>query len=116
MGRFPPASYNLFLLTLAAIVIVGLIVVYRLQRDVAEESGTVSDTGLLKEFETAYYAGEMDEAEFRRVTASLQAKMAGLPSLRATTEPKLLGVETSNPQPDAEPGENPPERPPLTSA
>ena len=69
--RLTPAAYNTFLAVLVLVVAIGFIIVYRLKRDVEAEEGTVSDADLLKEFERAYYAGEMDEAEFQRVKARL---------------------------------------------
>jgi hypothetical protein len=66
-----PSSYTVFLLLIGLVVTAGMILVYRLRRDV-EEDCPVSEADVLRDLERAYYAGEMDEAEFRRVTAALK--------------------------------------------
>jgi hypothetical protein len=65
-----------FLILITAAVVVGLLVAYRLQRGAKEDDGCTTEDELLKDLETAYYAGKMDAAEFQRVSASLKAKMA----------------------------------------
>jgi hypothetical protein len=76
-----PSSYNLFLLLVGLVVLAGSILVYRLRREVADEACPVTDEDLLRDFERAYYAGEMDEDEFRSVTAALRAKREGTPRI-----------------------------------
>ena len=76
MGRLQLTPQNLFLSSIAVCALIGVAIVYRLRRDVEEDDGSTSDEELFKGFERAYFAGEMDEAEFRRVTASLEAKKA----------------------------------------
>ena len=56
----------LFTLGVLALV-VGLIMVRRIWEEAHEDLEPVSQHKLLSEFERAYYAGEMDEAELRKV-------------------------------------------------
>ncbi len=79
MRGLNPSSYTVFLALVVLVVLAGAILVYRLRREVEEDSCPTSDDELLRDFERAYYAGEMDEAEFRIVTATLKAKKAGIP-------------------------------------
>jgi hypothetical protein len=76
VGRLTPSAYNLFLILLGVFVLAGFIIVYRLRRDVARES-PVTDDDVLRDIERAYYAGQMDKAEFERVTAALRSKNEG---------------------------------------
>jgi hypothetical protein len=91
VGRLTPSAYNLFLILLGVFVLAGFFIVYRLRRDVARE-GPVTDDDVLRDIERAYYAGQMEKAEFERVTAALRAKSEGstrpMPVRHATeTEP-----------------------------
>ena len=79
MRGLSPSSYTVFLALIALVVLAGTILVYRLRREVDEEDCPVTDDDLLRDFERAYYSGEMDEAEFRSVTAALEAKRTGVP-------------------------------------
>ena len=49
------------------------------RREVEEDLCPVTDDELRREFERAYFSGEMDQEEFRSVTAALDAKRAGGP-------------------------------------
>jgi hypothetical protein len=100
MGRLTPSAYNLFLILLGVFVLAGFLVVYRLRRDIARES-PVTDDDVLRDIERAYYAGQMDKAEFERVTAALRAKNEG------STKPVPD-------KPDAEPEPHPDEKGPAS--
>ena len=103
MIRFDPASYNLFIILVVVCVLFGSFVVYQLQRDIAEDSCPVTDQDLLKDFERAYYAGEMDEAEFRRVAETLHGKRkGGIPAAPKT----VVKSEPSDSSNRAEPPED----------
>jgi hypothetical protein len=93
-----PSSYTVFLALIALVVAVGTIVVYRLRREVDEDLCPVTDEELLRDFERAYFAGEMDEAEFRSVTAALKAKKSGTP--KPAVVPPPTEPETPEPAPD----------------
>lgn len=81
--------------------LVAVIVIYRLRRDANEDLTPDSEKDLLTEFERAYAAGEMDEAEFRRVRDLLLAGKPSGPVAPISTEP--------NPPPSVEgPAEEPP--------
>lgn len=86
MRAINPSSYTVFLALILLVVTVGAIVVYRLRRDV-EEDCPVTEADVLRDIERAYYEGEMDEAEFRRVTAALKAKQSLAPRPLAAVEP-----------------------------
>jgi hypothetical protein len=100
-----PSSYNLFLILVGLVVLAGAILVYRLRREVADEACPVTDDDLLRDFERAYYAGEMDEDEFRSVTAALRAKKERVPKVVAASEtpPDRAPVDAENQAP-IEPG------------
>jgi hypothetical protein len=88
VGRLTPPAYNLFLILLGVVVLAGFLVVYRLRRDIDRES-PVTDDDVLRDIERAYYAGQMDKAEFERVTTALRAKNDG------STTPVPIKAEAS---------------------
>jgi hypothetical protein len=90
VGRLHFTPQNLFLTSIALCALIGMAIVLRLRRDVEEDDGSTSDEELFKGFERAYFAGEMDEAEFRRVTASLEAKKAKRLVVAEPEPPKIL--------------------------
>lgn len=96
MRGLNPSSYTVFIALIGLVVLAGAILVYRLRRDVEEESSPVTDDELLRDFERAYYSGEMDEAEFRSVTAALKAKRGGLERPSANP-PQAFEEETPGP-------------------
>jgi hypothetical protein len=98
-----PSTYTVFLATIVLVVAIGATVVYRLKRDV-EEDRPVTDDDVAREFERAYFAGEMDEAEYRRVSEALQARKAGLRKV----EPP---AQVSEPTPPSEPADDVPHGP-----
>ena len=55
------------LLLLILGILVGVPVAYRLWRETHEEDEPIRDADMLSDFEQAYVAGKMDEAEFRRI-------------------------------------------------
>jgi hypothetical protein len=72
---FPrPPSAALAFVVLVGVIVGGLLTVYFLKREDEDDAEPVSDDDILKEFERARYAGEMDEEEFQRVCAVLNQK------------------------------------------
>lgn len=96
------SSYTVFIALIGLVVLAGGILVYRLRRDVEEDSCPVTDEDLLRDFERAYYSGEMDEAEFRSVTAALKAKQSGIARPPIPPPPPLRGEGPA--EPGIEPG------------
>jgi hypothetical protein len=93
-----PSSYKVFLALIGLVVATGAILVYRLRRGAERDSGHVSHDELLRDLERAYYAGHMDEAEFRRVTESLEARKTGTPR----PKPEPAADEPEEPPPPEE--------------
>ena len=91
------SSYTVFLALIVLLVAIGATVVYRLKRDVEEDDRPVTDEDIAREFERAYFSGEMDEAEYRRVTEALQARKTGAPRPQPAATPDPI------PQPEPEP-------------
>jgi hypothetical protein len=83
---YPMLAFVALLVVLGGAIAVG----YWLKRDVQEEP--VTDADLLAEFQAARDAGEMDEEEFRRVTAAIRRRMG---------EPNLENPTPAPPAPDA---------------
>jgi hypothetical protein len=63
---------TVFLACVLLLVAAGSFLVYRLRRDVEEDSGPVTEDDVMRDLERAYLAGQMDQAEFRRVSESLR--------------------------------------------
>jgi hypothetical protein len=108
VGRLTPSAYNLFLILLGVFVLAGFLLVYRLRRDVDRES-PVTDDDVLRDIERAYYAGQMDKAEFERVTAALRAKSEGTarplpvkPAPPPEPAPSPLGEEAASDPPGSD--------------
>lgn len=78
MRGVDPSSYTVFLGLIVLVVAIGAAVVYRLKRDVEEDDRPATDEELARDFERAYFSGEMDEAEYRRVTEALRPRKAGV--------------------------------------
>ena len=108
MGLFSNPVYTSFLICIVIVVLIGCLVAYRLKQGADEDDGSTTDDELRKGFELAYYAGEIDAAEFKRVTEALDAKKHG--GGRAATPPPAPTVIP----PITEP-EPPAEQPPPTS-
>jgi hypothetical protein len=107
-ARSQPKGDLPWLAFLALMVVLGVAIAvgYYLKREAQEEPTTDGD--LLAEFEAARDAGEMDEEEFRRVTASLRKKM-GRPPLES---PAQAPAPPMPPAPDeAAPRDQSPEQP-----
>ena len=100
MRGLSPSSYTVFLALIALVVTAGTILVYRLRREVDDELCPVTDAELLRDFERAYYSGEMDEAEFRQVTEALKAKKSGAPRPIAGPPDAPPAVEPEDPGPE----------------
>jgi hypothetical protein len=97
-----PSNYTVFLVTILFVVAVGATVVYRLKRDEREDR-PVTDEDIAREFERAYFAGEMDEAEYRRVSESLRARKAGVLKVDPAPETAPEPVPEPSPEPATEP-------------
>jgi hypothetical protein len=91
-----PSTYTVFLATIVLVVAIGAFVVYRLKRDVEEDDAPVTDEDIAREFERAFFSGEMDEAEYRRVSESLRARKAGL----RQTGPPAPSAPNAEPEPE----------------
>ena len=102
------SSYTVFLALIALVVAIGATVVYRLKRDVEEDDRPVTDEDIAREFERAYFSGEMDEAEYRRVTEAMQARKAGVPRVEL---PPAAVVPEPAPEPLPEPAVEGPNEP-----
>ena len=102
MGRLNPQSYTVFLSLVALCVMVGLTVIWWLRRDL-EQDTPVTQGDVLRDLERAYFAGEMDKAEFERVTASLRASVPGTLLSKPAVEPEPL----AQPEPLVEGGATP---------
>ena len=74
----PEASRYLAFLALAGVILVGIGLIVYMRREAREP--TVSDADLLAQFEAARASGEMDEAEFQRVSAVLKGRTTRTPS------------------------------------
>jgi hypothetical protein len=93
---------------------VGLVWAYRLWQETNEDDEPVTDQDVLVDLERAYYAGEIDEAEFRRVREVLGGGTAGpirplyVPPRNVPDVPPPTGLE---PHPEPERGDSPGEAP-----
>lgn len=56
---------------LSCAIIVGIVVATRLWREIHEDEAPATNEEILEEFRQAFAQGEIDEAEFRRLTALL---------------------------------------------
>lgn len=72
----PQVNFYLSMAAFVLCVVAGFVTVYVLQRGAEDDDGSVKEGELLKEFERAYYSGEMDPEEFQRVRAKLEGKPA----------------------------------------
>lgn len=94
----PPSAY-LSLAALTIAFVLAILFAYRYYRLEQEEKEEVPESpeALLADFERAYYSGEMDEEEFRRIKDSL----------RKQSDP----TATPGPKPAPRPGAAPTEQP-----
>jgi hypothetical protein len=104
VGRLNSSSYAVFLGLIGLCVLVGSIVVWWLRRDI-EGDTPVSEEDVFRDLERAYFAGQMDRAEFERVTASLRSMRPGV----SLPMPPTAAVQEVPSEPDADPegGEDP---------
>jgi hypothetical protein len=112
-GAEKPTTVGLVILAVAALI--GLPVAYRYWKDAHTEDESPQGADLLGDLERAYYAGMMDEAEFRRVRALLigtpekGVATRRMPSSRERHGPSVsgpsapLGQEPGDPGPPAPP-------------
>jgi hypothetical protein len=103
-----PKYYWLTLILLALCTLVGLIVAFRFQREVNEDLAPPTEKDLLGPLEKAFYSGLMDEAEFKRIQASMARQKGEEPApppkkVSRTRVPSTEVVEpTPAPEPDTE--------------
>lgn len=84
----PQVNVYLSMAAFVLCVIAGFVAVYLLQRGAEDDDGSIQEGELLKEFERAYYSGEMDPDEFQRVKARLEGKPApARPAVAPETAP-----------------------------
>jgi hypothetical protein len=114
-----PKFYYLTLGLLALCTLVGLVVAYRLQREVNNDLVPPSERELLGPLEKAYYSGLMREEEFQKIQESM-ARLKGKEVVPASKPPKPP-VETrlaTEPDTELEPrsgdGPEPEAPPPIT--
>jgi hypothetical protein len=72
---------------LALAIVIGVPIAHRIWRETHEPDDAPSNEDMLEEFRQAYEAGEMDEAEFRRVSELLRGPQGGNPGDVATARP-----------------------------
>ena len=107
MAGLAPKYYYLTLGLLGVCVIIGLYVAYRFQREVNDDLGPTTEKDLLDPLEKAFYSGLMDEAEFRRIQASMAKTHPGKATklkIRQTPGPTPAPELTSEPPPEVEGG------------
>ena len=92
MAGIAPKYYYLTLGLIAFITLVGFIIAYRLQRQVAEEREPVTDKDLYGPLERAYYSGLMNEAEFHRIQQSMHKQKGTLDQLPPAPPPRKKKV------------------------
>ncbi len=88
--RVPTPSLWMYLpiVLLILAILIGVPVAYRLWREAHEEDEEpASDADRLAQLERAFYLGQMDEEEFRRVRDSLARPKAATPPVRGTARP-----------------------------
>jgi hypothetical protein len=116
VAAIDPKSWSylpVLLLTLA--IAIGVPMAYRLWRDTHEEEDLPRGTDLLSDFERAYYAGQMDEAEFHRIR-DLLIGSKGKGSTKIRTKPPRADETGLSPlpapeQPMTAQGDDPPSSP-----
>ena len=96
------SSYTVFLALIVLLVAIDATVVYRLKRDVEEDARPVTDERISPaNSRTGVLLGEMNEAEYRRVTEALQgAEDRGRHSTRSR---RLRPIRSPQPEPEPEP-------------
>jgi len=72
-----PKYYYLTLGLLGLCTLVGLVVAFKFQREVEHDLAPSTEKELIGPLEKAYYSGLMDEAEFKRIRASMDKRKAG---------------------------------------
>jgi len=77
VAAIDPRYYYLTLGLLGLCTLVGLVVAFRFQREVEHDLAPSTEKDLLGPLEKAYYAGLMDEAEFKRIRESMERRKAG---------------------------------------
>ncbi len=100
-----------FLICIIVVVIIGALVAYRLQQGAVEDDGSTTEDDLRKDLERAYYMGEMDAEEFKRVSAALDAQKPGAKRLAMPAKPPTSVIEQPEPTIETTPA---PETAPAT--
>jgi hypothetical protein len=77
VAAIDPRYYYLTLGLLALCTIVGLVIAFKFQREVEHDLAPSTEKELLGPLEKAYYSGLMDEAEFKRIRASMEKRKSG---------------------------------------
>jgi hypothetical protein len=95
-----PRYYYLTLGLLVLCTIVGLVMAFRIQREVEHDLAPSTEKDLLGPLEKAYYSGLMDEAEFRRIRESMEKRKSG----EAETTPIRPVVKKTAGDPDSSSG------------
>jgi hypothetical protein len=72
-----PRYYYLTLGLLVLCTVVGMVVAFRFQREVEHDLTPSTEKDVLGPLEKAYYSGLMDEAEFKRIRASMEKRKSG---------------------------------------
>ena len=96
MGRFDFSHYYLNLVLFGLCLLIGIVLVYRLQRENAEEAGEVTNADRIEEFEQAYYAGDLNREEFERIRLDLLRKAPADPWLESKKKPAIPLGETDD--------------------
>ncbi len=109
MAGIDPKYGYLTLGLLAFCTVAGLIVVYKLRRDVNEDDAPPTEKEVLGPLERAFYSGLMTEEEFKRIGSSMAKQKDGSPpppkprkaqpSLAETAD---TATSTEIPEPDTE--------------
>jgi len=93
---------------LALCTFIGLVVAYRLQREVNDDLAPPTEKDVFNPLAKAFYSGLMDEAEFKRIQASVERRKAGetipdpKPPLASKVQPTEAADRTSEPESERE--------------
>jgi hypothetical protein len=115
MAAIDPRLWNYLPLVLLTVsILVGVPLAYRLWREAHEEDEPIRGADMLSDFEQAYAAGKMDEAEFRRLRDLVIGGKEGLGG-KFRTRPRRAEPGLVPPTIPDQPTPAPPEVPPPPS-
>jgi hypothetical protein len=106
-----PKYYWLTLGLLIFCTLVGMFIIYRLQKDVSEDDLPPTAKEVLGPLERAYYSGLMTEEEFKRINQSMAkqkdgplplSKPAKVPMILTETETETIESTSADAEPDTE--------------